>query len=83
MGRRGKKSKANRAEQRQATCVYCGESGLMEDEDVIPKCLFLKPASDRILLPSCRPCNVEKSKNDDLLSSTDAVCPSYAAGARA
>lgn len=75
MGRKGKKHKANRTKERQGTCVYCGASGQVEDEDVIPVCLFLKPAPDRVLVPSCRSCNVEKSKDDSYLR--DMTAPDY------
>lgn len=49
-------------------CVYCGTTGALEKEDVIPKCLFPKPRpNDLVKVPSCRKCNLEKSKDDDYL----------------
>jgi hypothetical protein len=49
-------------------CVYCGLVAPLEKEDVIPKCLFLKPRpSDLVKIPSCRKCNLDKSKDDDFL----------------
>lgn len=67
MGRRGKKHKANRLKKQQGLCVYCGAVGKVEHEDVIPVCLFLKPVPDRVLVPSCRKCNLAKSKDDSYL----------------
>jgi len=49
-------------------CVYCGEIKSLEKEDVIPRCLFLKPRpNDLVKVPVCRDCNLGKSKNDDYL----------------
>jgi hypothetical protein len=49
-------------------CVYCGAVGVVEKEDVIPKCLFPTPRpNDLVKVPSCRPCNAAKSKDDDYL----------------
>lgn len=49
-------------------CVYCEAVGVVEKEDVIPKCLFPKPRPNNLVkVPSCRACNAAKSKDDDYL----------------
>jgi 5-methylcytosine-specific restriction endonuclease McrA len=67
MGQKGKRHKEKRGRMPIGTCVYCGAVGQTESEDVIPRCLFLKPEPSRILVPSCRFCNLKKSKDDPYL----------------
>jgi hypothetical protein len=54
------------------TCVYCRQAGTLdnpiEDEHVIPKTLFRGPLpQDIVVVPACRNCNREKSKDDSYL----------------
>jgi len=70
MGRKGKKSKANRAARRQGTCVYCGKAATCTDEHVVPRGLFDKDAplpDNLIVVPACRPCNERKSRDDSFV----------------
>ncbi len=49
-------------------CVYCGTEALLTVDHVPPKGLFAKSnRGDLVRVPSCRPCNVNASKDDEYL----------------
>ena len=49
-------------------CVYCGVNEGVTDDHVIPKCLFVPPLpNNMVVVPACRPCNEEKGGDDTYL----------------
>jgi hypothetical protein len=50
------------------TCAYCGASPALTGDHVVPKCLFIPPLpQDVVVVPACSVCNNDKSKDDDYL----------------
>lgn len=45
-------------------CVYCGQSGRVEPDHVVPCTLFLHGNQSKWTVPSCRSCNVRKSAGE-------------------
>src|SRR4051812_32449628 len=53
---------------RTGICAYCGESGNITRDHVIPRCLFPRPLpQDMLTVPACDSCNGRKSRHDDFL----------------
>ncbi len=46
-------------------CIYCGAPDPTNRDHVPPRCLFSKPPTDAITVPSCRGCNERHGKNDE------------------
>jgi hypothetical protein len=50
------------------TCVYCGKSGEITRDHVVPRSLFLQPYPENIItVPACSKCNRQKAKDDEFL----------------
>jgi hypothetical protein len=57
-------------------CVYCGVNPAVTGDHVVPKCLFLRPLpQDLVVVPACEACNRDKSKDDTYLR--DALVMDY------
>lgn len=57
-------------------CVYCGVNPAVTGDHVVPKCLFLRPLpQDVVVVPACEACNRDKSKDDTYLR--DALVMDY------
>lgn len=49
-------------------CIYCGREGPLTLDHIPPRALFAEPRpADLITVPSCQPCNVGFSKDDEYL----------------
>lgn len=48
-------------------CVYCGSREEVEEEHVVPKCLFDPQPPNHIKLPGCKACNRKKAEYDSIL----------------
>ena len=57
-----------RAPKEQPICVYCGANPATTGDHVVPKCLFIPPLpQDVVVVPACRACNEDKSQDDSYL----------------
>jgi hypothetical protein len=49
-------------------CAYCGASPAATRDHVVPKCLFIRPLpQDVVVVPACDACNKDKGKDDTYL----------------
>jgi hypothetical protein len=56
-------------------CVYCGQSGHVTEDHVIPRCLFVQPyPSDIPRVPACRVCNNDQQSQDDSYLRDALIC---------
>jgi hypothetical protein len=53
-----------KGQQRQGICTYCGAEGLVTDDHIFPKVIFLELDQDMVTVPTCEPCNQHKSLGD-------------------
>ena len=55
-------------EEKIGQCVYCGKVRVLTKDHIPPKCFFAKPRpSNLITVPSCKECNLGRSKDDEYL----------------
>jgi hypothetical protein len=53
---------------RKGTCAYCGRTGPVTRDHVVPRAIFARPYPRHpVIVPACAVCNNEKSKDDDYL----------------
>jgi hypothetical protein len=59
-----KKSRRNKGERTQGTCVYFGAEGPVTDDHVFPQAIFLTLDEQMITVPACDACQQKKSLGD-------------------